>query len=84
LLLHIGLRFTNVIISLSLKFRLLAFKLEKLQSTMWLWLFWKCQRTFDYVQSSLSTTLLKNQQLVHHLIVCITCFPKPWIYLCCV
>jgi hypothetical protein len=67
LLLHNGLRFTNTIISLNLKFRLLAFKLEKLQSTMWLWLFWKCQRTFNFVQSSLSATLFKNQQPVHHL-----------------
>jgi hypothetical protein len=61
LLLFNGLRFISVVISLSLKFKVYALRLDQLQSTVWLWLLWKCQKTFDSSQSSLSATLLKNQ-----------------------
>ncbi len=62
-----GLGFISVIISLSLKFRVYALRLDHLQSTVWLWFLWKCQRTFIDTWSSLFATLLKNQQLMHHL-----------------
>ncbi len=67
LLLLSGLGFISVIISLSLKFRVYALRLVQLQSTMWLWFLWKCQRTFDSTWSFLFATLLRNRQLMHHL-----------------
>jgi hypothetical protein len=61
LLLVNGLRFISVVISLSLKFKIYALRFDQLQSTVWLWLLWKCQKKFDSFRSSLSETLLKNQ-----------------------
>jgi hypothetical protein len=66
LLLLSGLGFINIVITLSLKFRVSALRLDQLYFTMWSWFLWKCQRTFDSTRSSLFTTLLRNQQLVHH------------------